>query len=123
MKNVIIRNIERLVNDGNNNSAKKEHVEPMTQYKWKMLYRMAEKYGITPWVAEGIKAHQGDFFMHMPEDLMQDFLATTEEKSTEKLERFNLDVERALSLRNRLSSKSLHAYARDFIQTVTNIEE
>jgi hypothetical protein len=122
MKNVIIRNIERLINDSKNAFVEKQ-VEPMTQYKWHKLYKISQQYGITAWVAEGIKLHQDDFFMQIPEDLMQNFLNTTEEKSIEKLERFNLDAERAESLKNRLSSKSLHAYARDFIQKVTNIEE
>lgn len=121
MKNVIIRNIERLLDGSTDND--REPIEPMTEWKWNRLYQLSCKYGITAWLTDGIKAYEGDFFMQMPDGLRQLFLNTKEEKNPENLKRFLLYVERSLGPLHHLTAKSLHAYASDFINTIKNIEE
>lgn len=121
MKDVIIRNMERLL-DGSTNSDR-EPIEPMTEWKWNRLYQLSHKYGITAWLAEGIKAYEGDFFLQIPTELQQKLLDTKEEKNPENLAKFLLYVERSLGPLHHLTAKSLHAYASDFINTIKNIEE
>ncbi len=121
MKTVIIRNIERLI--AHRHDADRERIEPMSAYKWQKLYDIAVEYGLLPWIAEGIKDYADDFFLQIPDTVRNNILANTDAKDPEKLERFQLNVERSLGLRHKLSRNSLQAYAQDFIQKVTNIEE
>ncbi|MDE5571198.1 MAG: hypothetical protein K2I86_03985 [Prevotella sp.] len=45
MKDVIIRNMERLLDGSTDNG--REPIEPMTEWKWNRLYQLSCKYGIT----------------------------------------------------------------------------
>ena len=67
MKNVIIRNMERLIACSSDND--RERIEPMTAWKWRKLYQIANHYGILPWISAGVHAYKGDFFMQIPEDV------------------------------------------------------
>ena len=49
MKNVIIRNMERLLD---NETAEREPIEPMTDWKWNELYKLTTAFHLTPWIAE-----------------------------------------------------------------------
>jgi hypothetical protein len=95
----------------------------MSAWKWQRLYKLSESYGIGPWVADGVRRHADDFFLQIPPTLYQQFLDLQGEKSQEPLDRFILNVERSLSLRNRLSPHSVKVYINDFLDTVKNIEE
>lgn len=121
MKDVIIRNMERLI--ACSSDSDREPIEPMSAWKWRKLYKIANKYDIVPWIAEGIRAYEGDFFMQIPADVMEDLSNEKGMKSENNLENFWLHVERSKGLLHHFSSKSLHAYTKDFIHTITNIEE
>ena len=116
-KNVLIRNLERLIQCG------QEPVEPMSAWKWHRLYQLSQEYHIGGWVADGIRHYAGDLFLNIPSALHERFLALPAEKDADALQRFQLHVERHQSLRGRLSLRSLQTYATDFIATVKNIEE
>ena len=121
MKNVIIRNMERLI--ACSSDSERERIEPMTAWKWRKLYQIANHYGILPWISAGVHAYKGDFFMQIPVDVMEDLSNEKGKKSENNLENFWLHVERSKGLLHHFSSKSLHAYTKDFIHTITNIEE
>lgn len=120
MKDVIIRNIERLLLQ----DEERERIEPMSEWKWRKLYQLTNKYELGPWVAEGLKAYESDFFLQMPAVLHQQFLELgTGEKNEEKLKRFHLFVERSQSPLHHFTKESLKAYADDLISNIKNIEE
>jgi hypothetical protein len=50
-------------------------------------------------------------------------MALDGEKDPSRLERYELEMERAKGTLHKLKPQSLHAYARDLINTVKNIEE
>ena len=61
MKDVIIRNIERLLLlDADDNEL--ERIEPMSEWKWNKLYQIVSKYQLGPWIVDGLKAYENDFF-------------------------------------------------------------
>ena len=101
----------------------RERIEPMSAWKWRKLYQIANQYGIVPWIADGVRAYEGDFFLQMPEDVKAHFANEYGKKSEENLEKFWLHIERSKGLLYQLSSKSIRAYTKDLIHTITNIEE
>lgn len=121
MKDVIIRNMERLIACSSDND--RERIEPMTTWKWRKLYKIANHYDILPWISAGVHAYEGDFFMQIPEDVLTPLMNDCGEKREASLQKFQLQIERSEGLLHRLSLKSLRAYAKDFIQTVKNIQE
>lgn len=121
MKNVIIRNLERLLLLDSN--AERERIEPMTEWKWQRLYQTVRKYDVGPWVAEGIKAYGDDFFLQMSPTLHQQFLNLQGEKSEENLQRLLLQIDRSLGRLHHLKKESLRAYASELVKTIKNIEE
>ena len=118
--NIIQRNIQRLVYSENFHH---ERIEPMTAWKWNKLYRIVRQHGLGPWVAEGIKAYTGDFFLQLPPTLLQQFMDLQGEKNPEMLQRYELYVERSKGLLHKLQRQSLRAYTHDFVNTIKNIEE
>lgn len=64
---IIRRNFFKLLQSGaldiNN------QVEPMSPWKWEQLYKLALLHGVGAIIADGIKKHENDFFMTLPEDL------------------------------------------------------
>ena len=121
MKDVIIRNMERLI--ACSSYSDREQIEPMSAWKWRRLYQIASKYDIVPWIAEGVRTYEGDFFMQIPVDVMENLLSEKSKRNENNLEDFQLQVERSKGLLHHFSSKSLRAYTKDFIHTITNIEE
>ena len=121
MKNVIIRNIERLL-EGSTESDR-ERIEPMSEWKWNKLYRLVAKFHLAPWIHEGLQAYEDDFFLQMPESLKRQIMTTEEEKNEENLKRFQLFADRSISKLHHFKPNSLKAYTRDFIQTISNIQE
>ncbi len=118
--NIIYRNIERLIYS---DSSQHEPIEPMTAWKWNRLYKIVLQYGIGPWVAEGIKAYQDDFFLQLSPTLRQQFLDLQGEKNEEQLKRYQLQIERSKGLFHKLKRQSIEAYTHDFVNTIKNIEE
>lgn len=121
-KDIIIRNLERLIACTNQQGGI-DRIEPMTTWKWDKLYRIARKYHIEAWVADGIRHYDGEFFLNITPEQRQRFLTSPSEKDSKRLSRFQLDVERRQSLRYRLSRHSLSIYIQDFINHIRNIEE
>ena len=121
MNDVIIRNMERLI--ACSSDSERERIEPMTAWKWRKLYQIANHYGILPWIAAGVHAYEGDFFMQIPDDVLTPLMIECGDKSEENLQKFQLQVERSKGLLHHLTTRSLRAYAKDFIQTVKNVQE
>ena len=121
MKDVILRNLERLALS--DSEAEREQIEPMTEWKWQRLYQIVCKYHVGPWVAEGIKAYSDDFFLQMSPALRQKFLDLQGERSEEDLDRLLLQIDRSQGKLNHLKKASLRAYADELIKTIKNIEE
>jgi hypothetical protein len=120
-KNIIFRNMERLIySDAHSEN---EPIEPMSEWKWNKIYQLANEYKIGAWVADGIRCYEGHFFLNIPPELRQKFLSLPAEKDNENLAKFQLDIDRKMSLRRRFSSQSIRAYAADIMKVVSNIEE
>ncbi len=121
MKDVIFRNMERLLLlDG---EQEHERIEPMTEWKWQQLYKIAVKYGIGPWIADGIKTYSDDFFLQMSPTLRQEFLLLQGPKDENRLSRYLLQIERSRGFIHHLSKQSLKAYASELVSNIKNIEE
>ena len=120
-KDVIIRNIERLVYSAPGSD--REPLEPMSAWKWNRLWQIAKEHGIGAWIADGLRHYEGDFFLNIPDEVRAKINALPADKEPELLDRFQLEVDRKLSLKRRLSSHSLKTYANDFLNTIRNIEE
>jgi len=120
-KNVIFRNMERLLYS--DSSGDNEPIEPMSVWKWEKAYKLALRFHVGSWVADGVKNYKGDFGLNIPPYLLQQFLELPCEEDDEYLSRFQLYMDRKSSLLQRYSLRSLKAYASDFINTVKNIEE
>jgi len=118
---IIHRNINRLIYL--EEPGDREAIEPMSEWKWKQLYSIVCHYKLGPWIADGIQAYSDDFFLQPSPTLRDQLLALAGEKDPIRLERYELEMERAKGTLHKLKPQSLHAYARDLINTVKNIEE
>ena len=118
---IIHRNIERLIYLEDPNE--REAIEPMSEWKCTRLYSIVRDYGLGPWIANGLQAYSDDFFLQLSPTLRDQFMALSGEKDPARLERYELEMERAKGTLHKLKPRSLHAYARDLINTVKNIEE
>ena len=125
MENVIFRNILRLVGDNENINPdnSQTRIEPMSEWKWRKLYRTAQEYGIGPWIADGMQRMEGDFFLQPSSELRQQLLDMKGDKDPERLKRFLLQIDRSQGLMHKLKKESLQTYISDFISAVKNIEE
>lgn len=59
-------------------------MEPMSAWKWNRLYQVSQKHRVTPWIADGIRKCQGDFFLQLPATLLQQFM----DDNTERIEEY-----------------------------------
>ncbi len=121
MMDVIQRNIERLIESSD--SSQREPLEPMTEWKWQQLYLTARKYGIGPWIADGIEAYRDDFFLQLSPTLYQQMMCLQGDKDPQCMERYRLQMERSACMLHHLTPTSLRAYAKDLIGAIKNIEE
>ena len=84
---IIQRNFLRLLRCGA--FGKTEPIEPMSHWKWNRLYQISQIHGVTPWIRDGIRRCQDDFFLQMPPSLRQHFeedqTSTREEQGPEEL--------------------------------------
>lgn len=87
---VVQRNFFRLLRSGV--FGDNEVVEPMSQWKWLQLYRLSLVHGVTALVWDGVTRHKDDFFMRLPQDLRNAWLATVGE-----IERTNAQLDMCAS--------------------------
>ena len=118
---IIQRNIERLIYL--DDPADREAIEPMSEWKWQQLYKMAREYGIGPWIADGMRAYADDFMLQPSPALRDKLLALDGEKNPERLERYELAMERAKGTLHKLKPQWVKAHASDLLHTIRNIEE
>ena len=121
MMDVVKRNIDRLI--ASNDSEDREPLEPMTEWKWQQLYLTARKYGIGPWIADGIEAYRDDFFLQLSPTLYQQMMSLQGDKDPQCMERYELQIDRSAGVLHHLTPTSLRAYANDLIGAIKNIEE
>ena len=95
----------------------------MSEWKWNKLYELSIAYGIGPWVADGVRRYQDDFFLQPSDTLRSQFLVLDGERNQELLDKFKLHLLRSQSVMNRFTRESLQAYFNDFMHTIRNIEE
>ena len=118
---IIHRNIDRLIYL--EEPSEREAIEPMSEWKWKRLYTIVLDYKLGPGIADCLQAYSDDFFLQLSPTLREEFMALDGERDPSRLERYELEMERAKGTLHKLKPQSLHAYARDLINTVKNIEE
>lgn len=118
---IIFRNLQRLV--FSDEFYGKEAIEPMSEWKWTRLYELSIAYGIGPWVADGARRYNDDFFFQPSDSLRVQFLALDGERNQELIEKFRLHLLRSQSIRNCFTRESLQAYFNDFMNSIRNIEE
>ena len=84
---IIQRNFLRLLRCGA--FGKTEPIEPMSHWKWNRLYEISQIHGVTPWIKNGIRRCEDDFFMQITPSLRQHFeddnTSTREEQGPEEL--------------------------------------
>jgi hypothetical protein len=76
---IIQRNFLRLLRYGA--FGEREGVEPMTEWKWQQLYQLSQIHGVTPWITDGIRLSEDDFFLQLSPTLRQQFYDDTTERS------------------------------------------
>ncbi len=64
------RNFFRLLREGAFNAATAP-VEPMSPWKWNILYNISMMHGVVAVVYDGVKRHENDFYLQLPPDLEQ----------------------------------------------------
>jgi hypothetical protein len=69
--NIIQRNFLRLLRCGV--FGERETVEPMSEWKWQQLFKLSQIHGVTPWIADGIRLSEDDFFLQLSPTLRQQF--------------------------------------------------
>lgn len=67
--NIIERNFFRLLRAGA--FATEEAIEPLSAWKWNRLFQLSEMHDVSPVVYEGIKRCSDQFFVQVPEPLLQ----------------------------------------------------
>jgi hypothetical protein len=84
---IIQRNFLRLLRCGA--FGKTEPIEPLSHWKWNRLYEIAQIHGVTPWIKNGLRRCEDDFFLQMTPSLRQHFeddnTSTREEQGSEEL--------------------------------------
>ena len=71
----------------------------------------------------GMLAYADDFMLQPSPALRDKLLALGGEKNPERLERYELAMERAKGTLHKLKPQSVKAYASDLLHTIRNIEE
>lgn len=66
-------------------------MEPMSPWKWEQLYKLALLHGVAAIIADGIKRHDNDFHMTIPDDLKKKW-----EKTVRDIEQANEETNRSL---------------------------
>lgn len=67
--NIIDRNFYRLLRIGAFGTT--ETLEPLSVWKWNRLYQLSEMHDVAPIVYRGIEQSQNQFFVQMPEELLE----------------------------------------------------
>lgn len=66
---IIRRNFFRLLRAGV--FGNEEQIEPMSAWKWRQLYELAERLKLTTMAFDGVQQCKGQFFMQLPDDLLR----------------------------------------------------
>lgn len=88
---IIQRNFMRLLRQGafGKTYNKNDAIEPMSAWKWNKLYEISQIHGVTPWIRDGIKRNEDDFFLQISSELRSQFETdrtnTNEELPTQEL--------------------------------------
>lgn len=72
--NVILRNMMSLVSEGAFGG--RGTVEPMSAFKWDVLYRMSVIEDVAPYVFDGLRAHAGDADANITREVYEKFAAS-----------------------------------------------
>ena len=67
--NIIERNFYRLLRAGAFGTD--EQIEPLSAWKWNRLYQMSEMHDVAPLLYQGIERCRDQFFLQIPDELMQ----------------------------------------------------
>ena len=67
--NIIERNFYRLLRAGAFDT--QEEIEALSAWKWNRLYQLAEMHDVTPILYKGLVRCQDQFFVQVPEKLLQ----------------------------------------------------
>lgn len=67
--NIIERNFYRLLRAGAFGTD--EQIEPLSAWKWNRLYQMSEMHDVAPLMYKGIERCRDQFFLQIPDELMQ----------------------------------------------------
>ena len=104
---IIQRNIERLIYL--DDPADREAIEPMSEWKWQQLYKTVKAYGLGPWIVDGMLAYADDFMLQPSPALRDKLLALGGTKNPERLERYELAMERAKGTFHKLKPQLMPA--------------
>ena len=78
--NIIERNFYRLLRAGALHT--EEQIEPLSDWKWGRLYQLSEMHGVTPIIYKGIAACHGQFFVQVPDKLLERWAEATPRDET-----------------------------------------
>ena len=78
--NIIERNFYRLLRVGALHT--EEQIEPLSAWKWGRLYQLSEMHDVAPIIYKGITACQSQFFVQVPEALLEQWAAATPHDET-----------------------------------------
>lgn len=67
--NIIERDFFRLLRAGA--FGREEQIEPLSVWKWNRLYQLSEMHDVAPLTYKGLQLCQGQFFVQVPEQLLQ----------------------------------------------------
>lgn len=79
---IIERNFYRLLRSGAFNA--EEQIEPLSAWKWNRLYKMSEMHDVATIVYKGIERCKDQFFVQIPEELMNQWSKATNHGSDEE---------------------------------------
>lgn len=101
MQNIIQRNFFRLLRSGAFNE--NEAVEPMSPFKWRRLFQMAEAQHVVPVFVSGIEKHADDHMLNLPGDLK----SILQQKGKEEEEQKQTITDEDIRLSNHILNKRL----------------
>jgi hypothetical protein len=110
--NIIQRNFFRLIRSGA--LGKQEQVEPMSVFKWGILYQLAVMHNVTEYIYQGLQLSKEQFFLHLSDSQWKQWEKTVREME-KKPSDDNEDDEflRADHLTNPLLNKKLQVILDD----------
>lgn len=121
--NIIERNFYRLLRVGA--FGQEEKIEPLSAWKWNRLYQLSEMHNVAPVVFRGIERCKDQFFVQVPEALIQQWSRTVEHGTCEEDsdEGDSLPHENDLLVADHLTNPGLNHKLQDILDSEnSNIE-